>query len=78
MSYDPYRSSTQTVSSEARAVDLPESHSQIELPDKDVINITVTALDSIYVDQSSIVDTLTRRAGTFISLYAAGFDIQDS
>ncbi|MEA1979553.1 MAG: biopolymer transporter ExbD [candidate division Zixibacteria bacterium] len=35
---------------EARAVDLPESHSMIELPDKNIINITVTKYDSIYVD----------------------------
>lgn len=35
---------------EAKAVDLPSSHSQIELPDKDIINITVTKDDSIYVD----------------------------
>ena len=45
-----YMATTQFKPPEARAVDLPESHSQIELPDKDIINITVTKLDSIYVD----------------------------
>jgi biopolymer transport protein ExbD len=45
-----YMATTQFKPPEARAVDLPESHSQIELPDKDVINITVTSYDSIYVD----------------------------
>lgn len=35
---------------EAKAVELPSSHSQIELPDKDIINVTVTKDDSIYVD----------------------------
>jgi len=45
-----YMATTQFKPPEARAVDLPESHSQIELPDKDVINITVTKYDSIYVD----------------------------
>jgi len=41
---------TQFKPPEARAVELPKSHSQIQLPDKDVINITVTKYDSIYVD----------------------------
>jgi biopolymer transport protein ExbD len=41
---------TQFKPPEARAVELPDSHSQIELPDKDIINITVTKYDSIYVD----------------------------
>ena len=45
-----YMATTQFKPPEARAVDLPESHSQIELPDKDIINITVTKFDSIYVD----------------------------
>ena len=45
-----YMATTQFKPPEARAVDLPESHSQIELPDKDIINITVTRFDSIYVD----------------------------
>ena len=45
-----YMATTQFKPPEARAVELPTSHSQIELPDKDIINITVTKFDSIYVD----------------------------
>lgn len=45
-----YMATTQFKPPEARAVTLPQSHSQIELPDKDVIHITVTKDDSIYVD----------------------------
>lgn len=45
-----YMSTTQFKPPEARAVELPSSHSMIELPDKDIINITVTKYDSIYVD----------------------------
>ncbi|MFQ5606784.1 MAG: ExbD/TolR family protein, partial [Candidatus Zixiibacteriota bacterium] len=35
---------------ETKAVTLPQSHSEIKLPEKDIINITVTKLDSIFVD----------------------------
>lgn len=45
-----YMATTQFKPPEARAVTLPESHSQIELPEKDVIFVTVTKYDSIYVD----------------------------
>ncbi|MBN1213082.1 MAG: biopolymer transporter ExbD [candidate division Zixibacteria bacterium] len=45
-----YMTTTQFKPPEARAVELPSSHSMIELPDKDIINITVTKFDSIYVD----------------------------
>jgi biopolymer transport protein ExbD len=45
-----YMATTQFKSPEKKVVDLPSSHSQISLPDKDVINITVTAEDSIFVD----------------------------
>lgn len=45
-----YMATTQFKPPEARAVELPESHSMIELPDKDLINVTVTKYDSIYVD----------------------------
>lgn len=45
-----YMATTQFKPPEARAVELPESHSMIELPDKDIINITVTKFDSVYVD----------------------------
>ena len=50
-----YMATTQFKPPEARAVDLPESHSQIELPDKDLINITDTKVDSIYVDYIELV-----------------------
>ncbi len=45
-----YMTTTSFKPPEAKAVTLPQSHSQIELPDKDVINITVTKADSIFVD----------------------------
>ncbi len=45
-----YMATTQFKPPEAKAVELPTSHSMIELPDKDIINITVTGLDSIFVD----------------------------
>ncbi len=45
-----YMATTQFKPPEARAVELPKSHSQIQLPDKDIINITVSKYDSIYVD----------------------------
>ncbi len=45
-----YMATTQFKPPEARAVELPTSHSQIQLPDKDMINVTVTKYDSVYVD----------------------------
>lgn len=45
-----YMATTQFKPPEAKAVELPQSHSQIQLPDKDIINITVTKWDSVYVD----------------------------
>jgi len=45
-----YMSTTQFKPPEKKSVKLPTSHSQISLPDKDVINVTVTAEDSIWVD----------------------------
>ena len=51
-----YMATTQFKPPEARAVELPTSHSQIELPDKGVINITVTQLDSIYVDFTEVAE----------------------
>ena len=45
-----YMATTTFKPPEAQAVDLPDSHSQIELPDKNIINITVTKHDSIFVD----------------------------
>ena len=51
-----YMATTTFKPPEARAVDLPESHSQIELPDKDIINLTITKHDSIYVDWVELVE----------------------
>jgi biopolymer transport protein ExbD len=45
-----YMSTTQFKPPETKKVTLPMSHSQIQLPDKDIINVTVTKKDSIYVD----------------------------
>jgi len=50
-----YMATTTFKPPEAKAVELPSSHSQIELPDKNIINITVTKYDSIYVDYVQIV-----------------------
>lgn len=49
-----YMATTTFKPPEARAVELPTSHSQIELPDKGVINITVSSLDSIFVDWTEV------------------------
>jgi len=45
-----YMSTTQFKPPEKKTVELPTSHSEVSLPDKDVINVTVTAQDSIFVD----------------------------
>ena len=45
-----YMATTQFKPPQTREVTLPVSHSQIQLPDKDVISITVTDLDSVFVD----------------------------
>lgn len=45
-----YMATTQFKPPEQKEVTLPSSHSQIELPSKDKIMITVTALDSVFVD----------------------------
>jgi biopolymer transport protein ExbD len=45
-----YMSTTQFKPPEAKAVSLPSSHSQIELPAKDKIIVTVAPDDSIFVD----------------------------
>jgi len=45
-----YMTTTQFKPPEKKSVDLPSSHSQISLPDKDIINVTVTNEDSIFVD----------------------------
>jgi len=45
-----YMATTTFKPPETKAVTLPKSHSEIKLPDKDIINITVTKNDSVYVD----------------------------
>ena len=45
-----YMATTQFKPPEARAVVLPESYPRIELTGKDVITVTVTRADSIFVD----------------------------
>lgn len=45
-----YMATTTFKPPETKAVTLPKSHSQIKLPERDIINITVTKLDSIFVD----------------------------
>jgi biopolymer transport protein ExbD len=45
-----YMATTQFKPPEAKEVTLPSSHSQIELPSKDKIVVTVTSEDSIFVD----------------------------
>ncbi len=45
-----YMATTQFKPPEQKEVTLPTSHSQIELPSKDKIMITVTSLDSVFVD----------------------------
>jgi biopolymer transport protein ExbD len=52
-----YMTTTQFKPPEIKAVELPSSHSQIILPDRDVIKVTVTADDSIFVDYV-IIDTV--------------------
>ncbi len=50
-----YMATTQFKPPDARAVTLPTSKSQIDLPAKDVITITVTRADSIFVDFVELV-----------------------
>jgi biopolymer transport protein ExbD len=45
-----YMATTQFKPPEQKSVTLPSSHSMIELPAKDKIIVTVTGLDSIFVD----------------------------
>jgi biopolymer transport protein ExbD len=45
-----YMATTQFKPPEAKSVRLPSSHSQIQLPEKDKIIVTVTSDDSIFVD----------------------------
>ena len=52
-----YMTTTRFRPPEIKAVELPSSHSQVTLPDKDVIKVTVTADDSVFVDYV-IIDTV--------------------
>ncbi len=45
-----YMTTTQFKPPEKNLVDLPESHSQISMPDADIISITVTRDDSVFVE----------------------------
>ncbi len=45
-----YMTTTQFKPPEKKKVDLPYSHSQVSLPDRDIINVTVTDEDEIFVD----------------------------
>ncbi len=45
-----YMTTTQFKPPEKKTVELPTSHSEVSLPDRDVINVTVTKEDSIFVD----------------------------
>jgi len=67
-----YMTTTSFKPPEAKAVTLPQSHSMIELPDKDIINITVTKNDSIFVDflQKEDVTIDGRQVKTTVRKYA--------
>jgi len=57
-----YMSTTQFKPPEARSVRLPSSHSQIQLPEKDKIIVTVTPDDSIFVDY---IERVQKEDGTW-------------
>ncbi|MDD4051583.1 MAG: biopolymer transporter ExbD [candidate division Zixibacteria bacterium] len=67
-----YMSTTQFKPPETKAIKLPTSHSQISLPDKDVINVTVTKDDSIFVDY--IVKKTVNIDGTDVSMPTRIYD----
>jgi biopolymer transport protein ExbD len=67
-----YMSTTQFKPPETKAVKLPTSHSQISLPDKDIINVTVTKDDSIFVDY--IVKKMVNIDGKDISMPTRIYD----
>ena len=56
-----YMTTTQFKPPVTREVVLPRSHSMINLPDKDVISITVTDQDSVFVD--AIMESQTEGPG---------------
>lgn len=57
-----YMSTTQFKPPEAKSVRLPASHSQIQLPEKDKIIVTVTPDDSIFVDY---IERVQKEDGTW-------------
>ncbi len=61
-----YMTTTQFKPPEKKSVELPTSHSQINLPDRDLVNVTVTEEDSIYVDY--IVKKMVNIDGREISM----------
>lgn len=67
-----YMTTTSFKPPEAKAVTLPQSHSMIELPDKDIINITVTKEDSIFVDfiQKKMIMFEGREMLTSVRMYS--------
>jgi len=48
-----YMTTTQFKPPEKKEIKLPSSHSEIKLPESDLLNITITADDSIFVDYTS-------------------------
>src|SRR3972149_5628772 len=48
-----YMTTTQFKPPEKKEIKLPSSHSEIKLPESDLLNITMTADDSIFVDYTS-------------------------
>jgi len=48
-----YMTTTQFKPPEKKDIKLPSSHSEIKLPESDLLNITITADDSIFVDYTS-------------------------
>ncbi|MCH9030755.1 MAG: biopolymer transporter ExbD [candidate division Zixibacteria bacterium] len=67
-----YMATTTFKPPETKAVTLPKSYSQIKLPDKDIINITVTKLDSVFVDylQSVVMIIEGQEITTLVRKYA--------
>jgi len=48
-----YMTTTQFKPPEKKEIKLPSSHSEIKLPESDLLNITITADDSIFVEYTS-------------------------
>lgn len=67
-----YMATTTFKPPETKAVTLPQSHSEIKLPEREIINITVTKLDSVFVDYLSPVTIIQngREVTTTVRKYA--------